>query len=165
MALPKVEDPALTELERILTTQLALKCTLVYANLFEANFGLDNLGEVSFPVFVLFTEDKSKYKVKEHGMQTRRLPLIGLMLTMRQDSTIDYSSKDVNPDVNQMRQLCENMVYHINKSPLSTWEDKEDKGGIDDFETENVYQKFDAHLFGVGFSAVWRVKNTMGAYQ
>lgn len=163
--IPKTEDPAITELERIVTTQLQARCSFVYANLFEANLGLDNITDVEFPLFVYFADDKSKYKVTEYGMQTRKLPIVGMMLTQRQDATIDYSSKDVNPEINQMRQLVENLVYNLNKSSLSIWENKSEKGGVDEFDTENVYQKFDAHLFGVGASFFWKVKTTMGAYQ
>lgn len=165
MAIPKTEDPALTELERIVTTQLEVPCSFVYANLFEANFGLDELTDISFPAFVYFADDKSKYKVTEYGMQTRALPIVGMMLTSRQDPTVDYKSQDVNPDINQMRQLVENLIYHLNKSPLCIWENKEEKGGVDSFDTENIYQKFDAHLFGVGCSFQWKVKTTMGAYK
>jgi hypothetical protein len=165
MAIPKTEDPALTELERIVTTELQAPCSFVYANLFEANFGLDELKDVAFPVFVYFADDKSKYRVTEYGMQTRALPIVGMMLTMRNDSTVDYASKDVNPEINLTRQMVENLIYHLNKSPLSIWENKEEKGGVDNFETENIYQKFDAHLFGQGVSFQWKVKTTMGAYQ
>lgn len=164
MAIPKTEDPAITELERIITTQLQVPCSFVYANLFEANFGLDEMKDVEFPVFVYFADDKSKYKVTEYGMQTRSIPIVGMMLTTRKDPSTDYSSKEVNPDINQMRQIVENLVYNLNKSPLSIWENKDDKGGVDNFDTENIYQKFDAHLFGVGVSFNWKVKTTMGAY-
>jgi len=164
MPIPKVKDPAVLELERVVTTQLGIKCSFLEANLFEANFGLDHMKDVEFPVFVYFADDKSKYKVKEHGMITRRMPIVGMLLNQFSNPTIDYSSAEVNADVNRCRQLVENLVYNLNKSPLSVWEDKEDKGGVDDFETENVYQKFDAALLGVGTSFVWRVKTSMGAY-
>jgi hypothetical protein len=158
------EDPAITELERIIKTELVMPCSFLYANLFEANFGLDQMKDVEFPVFVYFANDKSKYKVKEYGMQTRVLNVVGMMLQSRQDPSVDYSSKDINPDVNMTRQLVENLIYRLNKSTLSVWGDDKDKGGVDDFECENVYQKFDAHLFGVGVSFEWRIRTTMGAY-
>lgn len=159
MPILRVKDPLVTELEKIVTTQLVEPVTFIHANLLEANFGLDQIGpDVSFPVCVHVATGKSKVSVNEGG-DWDRVADVYLLLLQRYDApTVDYASKDVSDIVWQMHQLALNLMYFINKSPISV------AGGVDDVELTDVYQKFDSHLFGQAVKFTWEIDEATSGY-
>lgn len=158
MALPKVKDPVLIELEVICTSRLVIPTTFVEANLSEANFGLDKLTPDQFPVLVYVTSKGSDNEVNEASEIQRSVKLFCLLLNRYDAATSDFSSADVNSLLYQMYQLAQNLQYWINKSTLSV------DGGIDKWKADNIYEEFDAHLFGQGLEFEWKVNTATSGY-
>jgi hypothetical protein len=158
MAIPKTDDIIVTELKRICEAQLATPVTFVHANMTEANFGLDQMADIQFPVLVHLTGTRNRVKVNEahHLIRTAKVTL--LLLNRLPLETIEFKSGEVNKEVNFMRKLAENLVYWINKSPFSV------NGGISDFESDDVYQKMDAHLFGQAMAFDWSLDTATTGY-
>jgi len=154
MRITQTEDPAITEIRRIVTEELAADCSFMYANFFEANFGLDDLAmNQQFPVFLFIANDKSANKIIQSGLILRDVTVVGMFLnTMPHDATIEFKSEDVSPYINEMRQLADNFIYKVNQSPL-TYE----PNSVMSYTIDKVYAKFDAHLFGVGITFVWTI--------
>jgi hypothetical protein len=154
MKITTIEDPAVTELQRIVTEDLSVECSFMYANFFEANFGLDSLAmNQQFPVFLFIANDKSVNRIIQSGLILRDVSVVGMFLNaMPHDETIEFKSQDVSPYINDMRQLADNFIYNINKSSL-TYE----PNSITSYTIDKVYAKFDAHLFGVGISFNWTI--------
>jgi hypothetical protein len=162
MVIQEIEDPAVTELAR-LAALLVRPCSFVYANLYEANFGLDALDESKqqFPVLLYITTGKEKNNTLDTGLIVRTVP-VSLMLLDVLDSkhkhTADYSSREVDPKIHVMRQLSYNLLHLINESPLTHVPTP-----VEDFEVNKVYAKFDRHLFGVAVDFEWEINtNTKG---
>ncbi len=151
MAIPKSKDPIVTELERICSTQLAVPVTFVHANMSEANFGLDQVAIEQFPVLVHLATTRNQYELEESHNLTRTARLTLLLLNRVPLDTVEYKAAEVNQDINFMRQLAENLVYWINKSPYSV------NGGVSSFSSDDIYQRMDAHLFGQGISLEWKM--------
>jgi hypothetical protein len=159
MAIQKVKDPIVTELEAICKTRLAMPVTFIHADLYEANFGLDQLDKLAFPVLVHVANTSNKVSINEAGHQIRKVKVLCWLLNRAPDgSAPDLKSYDINDLVNQMRQLAENLIYWINKSSISV------DGGVNDFESTDLYQKFDAHLYGQGVSFEWSIDTATNGY-
>lgn len=166
MPIPLVKDPMLVELELIVTTQLAMPCGFLHANLLEANFGLDQVSKDSqalFPVCIHVATGKNKNDSGNGDdftgdLITRKASVYLLLLQKYDAPTSDFESKDVNPLVYQMHQLGNNLKYWINKSPLSI------NGGVSEWEMVDIYQKFDSHLFGQGVTFTWEMMTNSTGY-
>jgi hypothetical protein len=154
--LQKIEDPAITELRRIVENALALPVKFIYANIFEVNSFMNELEtEATFPCFVLWSSDKNKYKIEDTGLLTRKLQVVGWMCGRFDSATPDYSSADVQPLLYQLQQLCENLQWHCGKSYLINTNVAKP---IEEFEADKLYAKSDAHLFVVGVSFTWNIQ-------
>lgn len=168
MALLNTKDPAIIELESIVRNRLRVSCNFIVADLTEANFGVDALdgapGSPDFPVFVYLKQGKNTYEVGEAHVYDRNLKLYGFLLNHIDEATMKgLSSAELGATVYLMRQLCENLVYQINQSSLSV------AGGVDKFEIDDIFEKFDANLYGCAISLDWDVQggasNLTGSYQ
>lgn len=149
--IPRATDPVVEELKRIVTAELEMPCSFMYANLFEANFGIDSLDkEDDFPVCVFVATEKNTEKIIETGLIIRKIEVYCLLLNSNNDPTIDYSSEQVDPFVNQMRMLAENLIHRINHSDKTYVFEP-----VDEFECSKIYEKFDRHLFGVALRFTW----------
>jgi hypothetical protein len=148
----RIEDPAITELKRIVENDLSTTCSFMYANLFEANFGLDDLSlQEQFPVFLFIATDKSTTKITTSGLIVRDIVVVGMMLnSIPNDGTIDFKSKDVSPYIEEMRQLTDNLIYNVNKSSLTYA-----PSPVQNYSVDKIYSKFDQHLFGCGVTFTW----------
>lgn len=151
----KQTDPAVTEMKRIVETLLKIKTTFVYANLFEANFGLDSLEGNQFPAFIFVATNQSKEKLDENDSIIRTIPIVGMMVNIIDQSTTDITSEEADPYINQMRELGENLVYNLNKSDMTHKLEP-----ITDVTYDKIYGRFDKHTFGVGMSFNWAI-NTL----
>lgn len=158
MPIPKSKDPIVTELERICTSQLATPVTFVHANMGEANFGLDQLADVQFPVLVHLTTTRNRNTLDPSHNIIRTAKVTCLLLNRIALDTVDYSSAEVNKDIDFMRRLGENLIYWINRSPYSV------NGGVSDWESDDVYQRMDAHLFGQAMSFDWTLDTGKTGY-
>lgn len=155
---PTVKDPIITELKRICETQLAIPTTFMEANLSEANFGLDQMPDIKFPVLIYVTSKGSSNEVGENGEILRTAKVYALLLNSTGGETLDYASADINAWIYQMYRLGQNLQYWINKSPISV------DGGIDSWTNDNLYEKFDAHLFGQGLTFEWKISTGVTGY-
>jgi hypothetical protein len=158
MPLPKVKDPMILELKAICETKLAMPVTFIEANLSEANFGLDDLSDAQFPVLVYVTNKGSENEFNEANEIQRKAKLYCLLLNRVDGTTKDYASAEINSLLYQMYQLGQNLQYWINKSSLSV------DGGVDKWKSDNLYEQFDAHLFGQGLDFEWRVNTSTNGY-
>lgn len=159
MPLPKVKDPMIVELKSICETKLAIPTKFIEANLKEANFGVDDLKDSDFPVLVFVTSRGSDNDVNEAGEIQRESQLLCLLLNRLDNPTKDYSSSETNDLIYQMYQLAQNLQYWINKSGLSV------DGGVNKWKNENLFEQFDAHLFGQQLNFGWKVNTgTTGYY-
>jgi hypothetical protein len=158
------KDQVVTELERIVTTELTVPCTFVHANLFAANFELDQLEKVSFPVFVFVAQGKNRSRINVANNIIREVDLYGLMLQRKETPTSDYKSGEVNDAIFQMYQLSQNLMYQINKSPLSRSSNDGDYCGVNEWQADEIYSKFDVNLFGHGITFTWTVNTGVNGY-
>jgi hypothetical protein len=158
MPIPKVKDPVIQELQRICETQLALPTTFMEANLAEANYGLDELTDVKFPVLIYVTNKGSDNEFNEAGEVQRTLRIYALLLNRVDNPTTGFDSSEVNATLYQVEQLAQNLQYWINRSPLSV------DGGVDKWKSDNLYAQFDAHLFGKGLDFQWKVNTGTSGY-
>lgn len=149
MAIPKSKDPIALELETICTSRLAVPVSFVHANMNEANFGLDQMSDEQFPVLVYITGTRNKVDLDPSHNLKRTARLNVLLLNRLPLDTLEFKSGEVNQEVNFMRQLGENLIYWINRSRYSV------NGGVEKFDSDEVYQRFDAHLFGQALSFDW----------
>jgi hypothetical protein len=159
MALPsnQVKDPIVVELERVCGT-LAQPLKFMHANLNEANFSVDQLPKSDFPVFVFVATTKNRTKINEAGHYIRTAKVVCMILDKIDGQTMDFSSDSVNGTINRTRLLADNLIYWLNRSPLSV------NGGVEEFESDNVYQELDANLFGQGISFDWTVDTGTNGY-
>ena len=163
MAIPKVKDPAILELQNIVENKLAMPTKFVYANLFEANFEMDKLIDIEFPVFIFVVASKNNNKTVQSNEIYRKVKVYGFMLNKMDPSksdaaTAEIKSFDILDSIYQMRQLAWNLQYFVNLSPLSV------NAGVDKWDDEDVYQKFDAHLFGVAVTFDWEIQTGTNGY-
>jgi len=154
MNIVKTEDPAVTELRRIVENELPIGCSFLYANLYEANFGLDGTDE-KFPLFLFVSNDKSKNEIQETGEIYREVNVVGMMLNAREvgEPTSEFSSEELSPAIDEMRQLADALIYAVNNSSLTS-----PTLTVDQYDIEKVYAKFDRHLFGVGINFKWTIQ-------
>lgn len=150
----RTEDPAITELKRVVENDLSIDCSFMYANLFEANFGLDELSvQDEFPVFLFIATDRSTTRVTDSGLLVRDIVVVAMMLnSIPADGTIDFKSKDVSPYIEEMRQLSDNLIFNLNRSSVTYAPSQ-----ISSYSVDKIYSKFDSHLFGVGLTFTWSV--------
>lgn len=159
------KDQITIELERIVTTELTMPCSFIHANLAEANYGLDELDKVSFPVFVFVAQGKNRSRINNAGNIIRRVEIFGMLLNSKGDqATSDYKSSDVNDIIFQMYQLGQNLMYQVNKSELSRSSDDTEACGVSEWQSDEIYAKFDSHLFGHGITFTWTVNTGVNGY-
>lgn len=150
MAIPKSKDPVVIELERICQTQLVTPVTFIHATMDEANYGVDQLPDGDFPILLHVAVNRNRNKLQESHNIIRKVRLKLFLLDRAPLETLDFKAGDLNERMNFMRNLGENLVYWINKSPYSV------NGGVnDDWGSDDVYRKFDAHLFGQDMDIEW----------
>lgn len=169
MPIEKVKDPLLLELERIAKNELAIPCTFLHADLFEANFGLDHIAadtEIAFPVLLHVANGKNQNTPTQSSNMIRKAKVYCLLLQRYDDKpTSGYSSEKANDLIYAMHQLADNLIFWINKSPLSVGSDNAGKScGTDQVDMVDVYGKFDADLFGVGLEFTWTVDKGSNGY-
>ena len=146
------KDPVVTELER-LAPLLNIPCSFMYADLYEANFGLDHLDKkAQFPVLLFITTGTEKDTILETNLIIREVPISLMMLNTLPKATTDYSSKEVDPDINLMRLNAMNLIHLINNSELTYVNEP-----VTEFDISKIYAKFDRHLFGVAIEFTWSV--------
>lgn len=148
-----VKDPVVTELER-LAPLLNIPCSFMYADLYEANFGLDHLDKkAQFPVLLFITTGTEKDVILESNLIIREVPISLMMMNTLPKATTDYSSKEVDPEINLMRLNANNLIHLINSSSALTYVNQP----VGEFEISKIYAKFDRHLFGVAIDFTWAV--------
>jgi len=159
MPLPKTKDPMIVELARICASDLAMPTSFIEAsNLKEANLLIES-NNLTFPVLVYLSNKGNKNDIEESNEHTRKAQVQLLLLNQATGSTSDYRAADVNDLMYQMYQLGQNLQYWINKSTLSV------AGGVDRWENNNLFDQFDAALFGHRIEMEWIISTgTTGYY-
>ena len=141
-------DPITVELEAIATS---LNLKFIFANLKEANLGIDQIKPDEFPIMVYVSEqnDRSNYKVNQAGLTLRTAPIFCLILNMNKDGTIEYSTAEIDGLIEDMRTLARRVVKKA--------EGTSQTDNFIDHSITKLYRKFDYHLFGVSLQFNWSV--------
>ncbi len=133
---------------------LSKPCAFVYANLFEANGDLDipSQSEGKDTIFVYIPPLENTDETQLNPLIYTTFPLQFFLLKKRQDTTVDYKSIDVQPDIDEMRELAREFIHSLNDQDVVT------KGttiggkvmdGINKWKMLSEYAFLDYHLFGV----------------
>lgn len=155
--IPQAKDPIIIELERICKEDLDIPCSFMEANLGEANLGVDDKEPGSFPMLLFITTSKNRSRKIESDVIIRKAQVTCMLLDARQATpksgteTSDYMSSEINDQLNRMRLLGENLWFWINRSSLSI------NGGVDDWASDPVYERFDADLIGQAIQFDWTI--------
>lgn len=126
----------------------------IYANLFEANGDLDipSQSEGKDVVFVYVPPLENNDETELTPLIHTVFPLQFFLLKKRQDTTVDYKSIDVQPDIDEMRVLARKFIAILNEQDVvekgSTVNGKV-RDGIDSWKITSEYAFLDYHLFGV----------------
>lgn len=119
----------------------------IYANIFEANADLDlsdSEGYDTFFVYIPPTSDKDK--IQDNGLIHTTFPLEFCLVKRIDLPTIDYKSKNVEPTIDEMRELAREFIHKMNENDTV---DKSQANGIEEVNHESLYGWNDQHLFGV----------------
>lgn len=128
---------------------LSKPCAFLYANLYEANGDLDipNLSEGKEIFFVYIPPLENTDTIGENYLIHTTFPLQFFMMRKLNHPTIDYKSSEVEPFVDEMRELAREFIHSLNENDIV------EKGGPADGITEvkytSEYSWADVHLFGV----------------
>ena len=87
----KSKDPMIAELQAICETRMIVPVTFMEANRREANFGLDALTDVQFPVLIYITSKGSENELGENGEWTRNASIYAMLLDKYDQATMDAS--------------------------------------------------------------------------
>lgn len=126
----------------------------IYANLFEANGDLDipSQSEGKSIVFVYIPPLESNDETELTPEIHTTFQLQFMLLKRRQDTTVAYKSIDVQPDIDEMRELARKFIAILNEQPVvenGNSVNGKQRDGIDTWKIESIYGEFDQHLFGV----------------
>lgn len=135
-------------------SHLSKPVAFVYANLFEANGDLDipSQSEGKNIIFVYVPPLENTDETELNPLIYTTFPLQFFLLKKLQLPTVDYKSKDVQPDIDEMRELAREFIHSLNDENVVT------KGttingkvmdGIDKWKMLTEYAFLDYHLFGV----------------
>lgn len=133
---------------------LSKPCAFIYANLFEANGDLDipSQSEGKDLVFVYVPPLENTDETEFTPLIYTTFPLQFFLLKKRQDPTVDYKSFDVQPDIDECRELAREFIHSLNAEDVvtkgSTVNGKE-ADGINRWKIVSEYAFLDYHLFGV----------------
>ncbi len=142
----------MNKVEAIKQACTKLGMSFVYGDLQDANLGLDSLESANYPVFVYVAPGKEKNSQDSPGLVNRVVNVFGYILFSKQsqgltDTTEGFNYEDVEPLVQQARNLADRLKSSLEKSSITTL----NTDGITGWETNSVYAMGDANLFGCDF--------------
>jgi hypothetical protein len=151
----KKKDAAVFALEAICNS---LGISFMYANLFEANYGLDALDDkTEFPCFIFFANDSIDNRTTETGLLLEDRPIVGMLVTVDDSATSDYTSKDADSKITEMYELYLKLLAAVNKSPMTYVLQPVERGKFN-----KVYAKFDRHVMGGMIEFTWVINTGKG---
>lgn len=133
---------------------LSKPVAFVYANLFEANGDLDipSQSDGKNIIFVYVPPLENTDETEFNPLIYTTFPLQFFLLKKLQSPTVDYKSKDVQPTIDEMRELAREFIHSLNDEDVvvkgSTVNGKV-MDGIDKWKMLTEYAFLDYHLFGV----------------
>lgn len=137
-------------------SNLSIPCAFIYGNLFEANgdLGISELtqeeGKNTFFIYIPPLENTDD--TEETPLIHTIFPLQFFLMRKLNLTTIDYKSKDVEPTIDEMRELSREFIHSLNEEDIiekgNTVNGKV-RDGIDSWKITSEYAFFDHHLFGV----------------
>lgn len=133
---------------------LSKPCAFIYANLFEANGDLDipSQSEGKEVIFVYIPPLESTSQIGLNPLIYTVFPLQFFLLKKRQDTTIDYKSSEVDPDIEDMRDLAREFLARLNDADevvKGTTINGTEMDGVAKWKVTSEYAFLDYHLFGV----------------
>lgn len=133
---------------------LSVPVEFLYMQLYEANLGLDAKslkGKQTFFVYVPPLENDDDYN--DHGAIYTQFPLQFFMMKKLNHKTVDYKSEEVQPVVDEMRELGRQFIHDLQATDLVVKNGIIVNGttleGIKQVKYLSEYAWQDLHLFGV----------------
>ena len=126
--------------------QLDTKYGYIFANLNEANLGVDS--NKDWPVALqVVNETWTDNKNPQNGLITSTFPLDILFLDFKEAPTKDFSTEELEPLMDILQEDASAFIGKLEKESIITRSQV-----IGQVNYTRIYQQFDAHLFG------WRVR-------
>lgn len=135
-----------------IVNNLSKPCGFFYANtLEEVNFDLDKYDGDRETFFAYIAPLEVDDDISEGGLIYTRFPLYFFMMHKFNHKTIDYESVEVDPMIEEMRDLSREFIHSLNGSDIVIKSGGPDGTylGIEKTAYKNVYAWMDIHLFGV----------------
>jgi hypothetical protein len=148
-------DPIVIALEECCKS---LNIQFIYGNRNEVNLGLDSLTVSYFPAMIYIAQesDVARNAILDSGLKIRTQPILLALMTSKESPTNEYTTREIEAEVEPMRILADKIIRYINVLYL-TYELQP----VREYRVNKLYQKFDFHLFGVGLSFDWSIKETV----
>lgn len=122
--------------------------SIFYANLFQANLGLDQVDKRGFPVVIIIPPATWTNTRTQSGLINSTFPLRMLFLDRFTEETSDYTSEEVEPIMDNMLERGQQFISEFEDDPVITKNLK-----ISPVTFDRIYGGFDAHLYGYGLTA------------
>lgn len=133
-------------------SNLTQRVTFVYANLYESNFDLDNLASETGWYFVYIPPFENTDTIGTQREYHTSFNLQAFVVYRTGDQTIDYRSEEVQPIVDQAREIGRNFIHKLGYESVidynPTYAD-----GIKEARYTSEYAWQDIHLFGISLQA------------
>jgi len=134
---------------------LSKPCAFIYANLFEANGDLDipSQSEGKEIIFVYIPPLENTDDTEDTPLIHTVFPLQFFLLKKLQAPAVDYKSSEVDPVIDEMRDLAREFIHSLNEEDVvekGTTVNGTVRDGVDKWKITSEYSFLDYHLFGVG---------------
>jgi len=131
----------------------ALNMTYIYADLNDANLGVDKVPDIKYPVFIFIAPSKKLSTVDAAEMIRRKVVINCMILLKTVSSSTDFKYEDVQPTIRQAEVMLDRVIHSLNRNSVTDL----DGDGIVNFEVTDTYSEFDVSLYGVYSSFEWPV--------
>lgn len=136
--------------------RLTTPTAFIYANLFEANGDLGIPGAIQdegkTTYFVYIPPSDVTDETEDNPLIHTIFPFNFKILKKLEEPTSGYRSVDVEPFIDQCRELTREFIHSLNSEDIvenGNTVNGNVREGISIWKMENLYGEFDIHLFGV----------------
>lgn len=138
----------LTTIQQV-AENLSKPVAFFYGNIYEANgdLGMSKLPEGKEIFFVYIPPFENTDTYSDNGLIHTVFPLQFFMMKRLKHKTIDYASSDVEPTIDEMRELAREFIHDLDGNDIV--ESGGPAQGITSVKYISEYAWADYHLFGV----------------
>lgn len=131
-----------------------LGMTYMYADLNDANLGIDKVESVDYPVFVYIAPSKKQSSVDSNNNIKRKVTISCLILDKpKEQISSGFTYPEVQSTIRGTEVMADRLIHALNQH--STTDHETD--GIEEFDYTDTYSEFDISLFGVFLNFLWPV--------